>query len=62
VAEAGKVEAKISENWRRPKGMHRATHERLLSIIWDCEERRDAALATPLAALMRQDPLLRNAA
>lgn len=40
-----KAEAKLGENWARPKGMHRATRERLLAIVWECEELRDAELA-----------------
>lgn len=39
-----KAEAKLGEGWSRPKGMHRATREKLLAVIFDCEERRDAAL------------------
>ena len=54
-----KAEAKLGEHWRRTKGMHKTTHERLLSIIWDCEEWRDAALADHLAMLMRRYPVLR---
>lgn len=55
-----KAEAKLGPNWARPKGMHQATRERLLSIIWDCEERRNAALAGHLAMLMRRYPYLGN--
>jgi hypothetical protein len=39
-----RLEARLRENWQRPKGMHWATYERLLAAIWDCEEKRDAAL------------------
>ena len=39
-----KVEVRLGENWRRPKGMHRTTYERLLNRIMQCEERRDDAL------------------
>lgn len=39
-----KAEAKLVEGWSRPKGMHRATREKLLAVIFDCEERREAAL------------------
>jgi hypothetical protein len=39
-----KLERLLGENWRRPKGMHRATFERLLERITECEGRRDAAL------------------
>ena len=55
-----KVEAKLGPNWQRPKGMHDTTRERLLSIIWDCEERRDAALAGFLTSFLRRHPTLRN--
>ena len=40
-----KAEAKLGNGWARPKGMHRKTHERLLGIIWRCEDMRDAELA-----------------
>lgn len=39
-----KIEAKLSEHWQRPKGMHHTTHERLLTVICDCEQMRDNAL------------------
>lgn len=39
-----KVEAKLDENWQRPKAMHRTTYNRLMPVIVECEERRDAAL------------------
>jgi hypothetical protein len=53
-----KAEEKLGENWQRPKGMHRRTHERLMSVIWDCEQRRDEALSLHLAALTRRYPSL----
>lgn len=40
-----KVEAKLGPNHSRPKGMHRATRERLLEVIWQCEELRDDEIA-----------------
>lgn len=40
-----KAEAKLEENLRRPKGMHRRTRERLLDVIYACEEARDNELA-----------------
>ena len=55
-----KAEAKLGKNRQRPKGMHATTRERLFSIIWQCEELRDAALANHLAALMRRYPMLRS--
>lgn len=39
-----KLEAHLGDNWRRPKGMHRATRERLVECIFDCERVRDDAL------------------
>lgn len=54
----GKVEAKLGENWRRPKGMHETTHERLLAIIWKCEERQDEAIAGKFLAMVRRHPFL----
>lgn len=55
-----KAEAKLGPNWQRPKGMHDTTRERLLSIIWDCEERREMALAGYLDTMMRRHPSLRD--
>lgn len=54
-----KAEAKLGPNWTRPKGMHATTRERLMSIIWACEETRDRALAGFLSALMQRHPSLR---
>lgn len=47
-----KAEAKLGANLRRPKGMHRTTRERLLSIIFACEEARDELLVADFAKLM----------
>lgn len=61
-----KAEAKLGPNWRRPKGMHAPTRERLMSIIWACEETRDLALACFLTKMvqkhpgLRADPLMRD--
>ena len=55
-----KAEQKLGPNWQRPKGMHDTTRERLMSIIWDCEEQRDAALASHLEAMMQRHPSLRD--
>lgn len=49
-----KAEAKLGPNWARPMGMHFTTRERLLSIIWDCEERRHSALSGVLRSMMRR--------
>lgn len=55
-----KAEAKLGPNWARPKGMHATTRERLLSIIWDCEEQREVALSVHFASMIRQFPNLRS--
>ena len=55
-----KIEAKLGDNWKRPKGMHRTTHERLMSIIWDCEEKREAALSRFMAGMLDRYPSLRG--
>ena len=39
-----KLERRLGDNWQRPKGMHHATHRRILDGIFACEEWRDAAL------------------
>jgi hypothetical protein len=39
-----KAEARLGEHWQRPKAMHRKTHSRILAVILECEEQRDAAL------------------
>ena len=48
-----KAEAKLGDDWARPKGMHRATYERLLMGIQDCEQQKDAML---FACLVRHLP------
>jgi hypothetical protein len=55
-----KAEAKLGPNCGRPKGMHHATGERLLAIIWECEARREAALRVFVEAMIRRDPLLQS--
>jgi len=40
----GKVERQLVEGFGRPKGMHTATYERLLAVIEECEEVKDASL------------------
>lgn len=47
----GKLESRLGKDWQRPKGMHRTTYERLRAAVWDCEERRDEALAAWLPRL-----------
>jgi len=41
-----KAEAKLEPKRARPKGTRRATRERLLNIIWDCEEVRENEVAS----------------
>ena len=55
-----KAEAKLGEDLQRLKGMHHATRERLLSIICDCEERRDVGLMQYLARFAARHPDLRE--
>jgi hypothetical protein len=38
-----KIEARLDDDWRRPKVMRRQTYERLLDTLEDCAARRDAA-------------------
>jgi hypothetical protein len=46
-----RLEALLGPDWHRPKGMHRATHSRVLEGIWACEGARDDALAAYCARL-----------
>jgi hypothetical protein len=46
-----KIESRLGESWRRPKGMRRRTYERLLEQVVGLEEARDAALAELVARL-----------
>jgi hypothetical protein len=46
-----RLEAKLGEYWRRPKGMRQRTYERLLDGVRDCEERREAAFCVAAARL-----------
>lgn len=55
-----KLEAKLGQNWQRPKGLHLATYERLVSRLWACEERRDAALSLFLARMLQLAPGLKD--
>lgn len=40
-----KLEDRLGEGWRKPKGMHKATRARILEAIWRCEGVREDALA-----------------
>lgn len=39
-----KIESRLADGHERPKGMHMATHIKLMNEIIDCAERRNAAL------------------
>lgn len=47
-----KIERRLGEHWRRPKGMRHRTYDRLFAELLDCEEGRDAALAVALSRLL----------
>lgn len=40
-----KLEKKLGENWTRPRHMHHATRDRIVAAIFECEQRREDALA-----------------
>lgn len=44
-----KLEARLGDNWQRPKGMHHRTHLRLIEAIAACQQQRDGALAALVA-------------
>jgi hypothetical protein len=46
-----KFESRLANNDERVKGMHLATHIKLMASIIDCAERRNAALAATVARL-----------
>lgn len=50
-----KIERRLGPNWSRPKGMHTATHDRLLQAVWDCEAVREEALVHYAARLRGMD-------
>lgn len=47
-----KIERKLGEHWRRPRGMRHRTYDRLIAALCDCEERRDRALAVAVSRMM----------
>ena len=55
-----KAEARLQEDWQRPKGMRHATYERVISTIVACEQGRDCALEGMLANMIRRHPALRS--
>jgi len=46
-----KLEARLDENWTRPKGMRNRTYEAVLDALDDCEERRNATFVETVARL-----------
>lgn len=46
-----KIEARLGDNWRRPKGMRQCTYQRLIGTLNACEERRENAFAAFAARL-----------
>lgn len=52
-----KLEAKLGDDWRRPKGMRQATYDSVMAGLINCEEQREAGLA---AFLIRIDAGLRR--
>lgn len=50
-----KLERRLGPHWKRPKGMHRRTRERLMAEIFECEGIREDAFESYLARVM---PLL----
>jgi len=55
-----KAEAKLEEDWQRPKGMRRKTYEGLISTILACERRRECALDVMLENMFLRHPALRS--
>lgn len=51
-----KLEARLDEDWARPKGMHRRTRDDVVDRLCLCENRRDEALAVFIGRLMGRDP------
>lgn len=46
-----KVEARLGDDWQRPKGMRHATYARLMNQLHDCEAQRDAAFCERVGRL-----------
>jgi len=49
-----KLEAKLEENYRKPKGMHSRTYQRIFAKIDEVEERKDAAFCLGALAFLRR--------
>lgn len=46
-----KLEQLLGDHWRRPKGMHSSTYDRIVRAIGECEERRNAAFVLAVRRL-----------
>jgi hypothetical protein len=46
------IEARLGDNWLRPKGMRQNTYRRLLDSLMDCEEGREEAFCLLAAQLL----------
>ena len=46
-----KIEGRLVDNWRRPKGMRQCTFQGLINSLNNCEERREDAFAVFAARL-----------
>jgi len=55
-----RLEARLGDDWSRPRGMHYRTYDRLLERLLGCEEQRDGAIAAFLGRLMERHPSLRD--
>ena len=50
-----KLEARLGENWRRPKGMRQHTYDRIFDAVMDCEDRRNNAFCVFAARILAAD-------
>ena len=50
-----KLEARLGENWQRPKGMRHHTYDRIFNAVMDCENRRDEAFCAFAARILEAD-------
>jgi hypothetical protein len=49
-----KLEARLCEDWQRPKGMWQRTYDRLMDRLADCELRREVAFSIVVARFLDQ--------
>ena len=53
-------QARLGDDWSRPRGMHQRTYERLMARLYACEEQRDAAISAFLGEFLSRHPSLRD--